>query len=87
MKKLLFVALLLVSLASCTENGRVRAWGGTGTINLEQGKKLVHVTWKDADLWYLTREMTPADVAETYRFSESSQFGVLEGTYIIVETK
>jgi len=87
MKKLLFGALVLLSLASCTENGRVRAWGGTGTINLEQGKKLVNVTWKEADLWYLTREMTATDVAETYKFSESSQFGLMEGTYIIVETK
>ena len=78
---------MLISLASCTENGRVRAWGGTGTIDLEPGKKLVHVTWKDADLWYLTRDMTPSDTAITYRFSESSQFGLMEGTYIIKETK
>jgi hypothetical protein len=87
MKKLLAVALLAITLASCTENARVKNFGGEGTITLPKGQKLVNVTWKDTQIWYLTRQMDSTDVAETYTFHEESSFGVLQGTYNIIETK
>ena len=87
MKKIVLSLILLVTLASCTENARVKSFGGEGTLNLPKGKKLVTVTWKDTQLWYLTRSMDSTDVAETYQFHEESSFGVLEGTYNIIETK
>lgn len=87
MKKIVLSLILLVSLASCTENSRVKNWGGEGTINLPKGQKLVNVTWKETQIWYLTRPMDSTDVAETYQFHEESSFGVMEGTYNIVETK
>jgi len=87
MKKIVLSLILLVSLASCTENARVKSFGGEGTLNLPKGKKLVTVTWKDTELWYLTRSMDSTDVAETYQFHEESSFGVIEGTYNIIETK
>jgi len=87
MKKVLAIALLAISLASCTENSRVKNFGGEGTLNLPKGQKLITVTWKDTQLWYLTRPMDSTDVAETYTFHEESSFGVLQGTYNIVETK
>jgi hypothetical protein len=31
--------------------------------------------------------MNSSDVAETYKFQEESSWGVMEGTYNIVETK
>ncbi|MEY4572409.1 MAG: phage Mater [Bacteroidota bacterium] len=76
-----------VFLLSCTENQRVKNFGGQGTINLPKGRKLVNVTWKDTEIWYLTRPMEANDVAQTYQFQESSSWGMLEGTYKIVETK
>jgi hypothetical protein len=85
MKKVLFLLPLL--LLSCTENSRVKNFGGEGTINLPKGVKLVTVTWKETQVWYLTRPMHSDDIAETYQFHEESSWGVIEGTYNIVETK
>ncbi len=79
--------LLALSLAACTENARVKAWGGEGTINLPANRKLVNVTWKEGQIWYLTRPMDSNDVADTYKFQEESSWGMVEGTYNIVETK
>lgn len=88
MKKIIVCGLIgLFGLASCTENDRVKNFGGEGTINLPQGRKLVTVTWKGNQIWYLTKSMKEGDVAETYQFQEESSWGVIEGTYNIVETK
>lgn len=87
MKKVLSILLLAITLASCTENARVKSFGGEGTLNLPKGQKLVNVTWKETELWYLTRPMDSTDVAETYQFQEESSFGIMEGTYNIVESK
>jgi hypothetical protein len=87
MKKLFLAIVMGVMVTSCTENDRVKTWGGEGTINLPKGQKLVNVTWKDTQIWYLTRPMDSNDVAETYQFQEESSWGVMEGTYNIIETK
>ena len=87
MKKLFLTILIGVIATSCTQNERVKTWGGTGTINLPKGRKLVNVTWKETELWYLTRPMDSSDVAETYQFQEESSWGMVEGTYNIIETK
>ena len=88
MKKLFILAIITsLGLASCTENERAKRFGGTATINLPTGQKLVNVTWKDAQLWYLTRQMKPSDSAEAYEFKEESSFGIIEGTVKLVETK
>lgn len=87
MKKLFLVIIMGVMATSCTENERVKQWGGEGNINLPKGRKLVNVTWKETQIWYLTRPMNSNDVAETYQFQEESSWGVMEGTYNIIETK
>ena len=87
MKKVFLAVLMGVMVTSCTENERVKAWGGEGTINLPKGKKLVNVTWKETQILYLTRDMDSNDVSETYEFHEESSYGVVEGTYKIIETK
>ena len=87
MKKMLLAIGMIVMLGSCTENSRVKSFGGEGTINLPKGRKLVNVTWKETQVWYLTRPMNSTDKAETYKFQEESSLGVMEGTYNIVETK
>ena len=86
-KTILVFAVAMMALVSCTENSRVKNFGGEGTINLPQGRKLVNVTWKETEIWYLTRPMDSSDVAQTYQFQEESSWGVMEGTYNIVETK
>lgn len=82
-----FAFLILLSASGCTKNARTRFWGGTETMNLPKGKKLVIATWKDSDLWILTRPMTQLDSAQSYDFNESSSFGVFEGTLHIQESK
>ena len=87
MKKVFLAILMGVMVTSCTENSRVKSWGGEGTIKLPKGRKLVNVTWKETQIWYLTRQMDSNDVVETYEFHEESSYGVIEGTYKIIETK
>jgi hypothetical protein len=81
------VTASILMLTSCTQNSRAKSFGGTANITLPKGKKLVTATWKDANLWYLTRDMREGEVAETYEFHEESSFGMMEGTYIIKEVK
>ena len=81
------ILLLCFFFAACTENARVKNYGGTGEINLDPGEKLVNVTWKDTDMWILTKKMLPSDSAEVYFFKENSSLGVWEGTFIINERK
>lgn len=89
MKKVLGLILVLfaLSFSSCTENQRVKTFGGTGTIDLPAGQKLVNITWKNNNAWYLTRQMNDSDKVESYTFQESSSFGLVEGTMIIRETR
>ena len=87
MKKYIILLLAIIIISSCTENKRAKSWGGTAEIILPKGKKLVTATWKKSNLWYLTKDMTEDDVAETYEFHEESSFGVMEGTYRIIEVK
>jgi hypothetical protein len=87
MKKLSVLIASSLIFAACTENTRVKNWGGEGTLNLPAGRKLINVTWKENQIWYLTRPMNSSDNAETYHFHEESSWGVMEGTYTIVESK
>lgn len=89
MRKILFIITLFVtiSLTSCTDNMKVKRLGGTGQIELPSNQKLITITWKDDNMWYLTRPMRADETPETYKFAEKSSFGMLEGTYIIKETR
>lgn len=87
MKKALLFTAILISLVSCTQNQKAKNYGGKAEITLPVGEKLVMATWKDDDLWYLTRPMVATDSAVSYTFKEESSFGVWEGTYIIHELK
>lgn len=88
MKKIIAVILvvtMMMVMSGC--QFATKHLGGTMTINLEPNVKLVNVTWKEDSLWFLTKPMTEDDIAETYCFEEDSEFGMLEGTVIIVEHK
>ena len=89
MKKQVLIVAILITLIfiGCTQNQRAKSFGGNANINLPFGKKLVTVTWKDKDLWYLTKPMKANDEAETYTFQEESSWGLMEGTVTIIETK
>ena len=91
MQEMIFWFLLLVGmwcLVSCTDNDKVRVFGGTEQISLEPGQKLVNITWKGKDgkdLWFLTTKRDSNEVPKQYTFYEKSSWGILEGKVIINE--
>ena len=84
---LALLCLVIMAFTSCTENERVKSFGGSFTVNLPKGQKLVNATWKDTDLWYLTKPMSSKDSCETYTFKEGSTYGIFEGTVTFIESK
>lgn len=82
----IIIAIILCCVC-CTSNHLAKKWGGSTTVCLEKGQKLVEITWKDDNIWYLTRPMREDEVAETYTFNESSSFGIFEGTITVKEEK
>jgi len=90
MKKVLTLFVFALSIAVLTiscDNVMSRKFGGSTTINLEKGQKLVEATWKENSLWYLTEPMDSNYVPKTKTFKEDSNFGVLEGTVTFVESR
>jgi len=81
----IILSFLLVSSVGC--QAAAKKYGGEMTVDLPKGEKLVNITWKDDSLWYLTRPMAKNDKEETYKFTEDSNWGVLEGTVTIKERK
>lgn len=85
------VCLLLAVLTGCgdVEQSFARDFGGTTTINLGPNLKLEEITWKDDDLWYLTRPMREDEEPETHTFIEKGGLGTVfdGGTVIVVESK
>jgi len=76
-----------ILMTSCTSNEMAKQYGGTTKIDLPTNQKLVNATWKDNELWYLTRTMKQDETAETYKFKEKSNYNIMEGTVLIVEHK
>lgn len=85
MKKILLIMLLLAActgvclLQSCTENARTRTFGGTEEVQLKPNEVLVNITWKETDMWVLTRDT----ITNISYFRESSSFGIWEGQVIV----
>jgi hypothetical protein len=87
MIKYLLAFVVLASAVGCTQQQMAKQWGGTTTETLPKGQKLITITWKESHLWYLTRPMHSDEQAETYSFKESSNWGVMQGTVLVVESK
>ena len=80
------IALIIILGASGCQSA-AKNFGGDYTLKLPANEKLVMITWKGDSLWYLTKPMTEDDIAETYKFQESADLGIMEGTVTVVETK
>lgn len=81
------VCFVLSLLCGCTAQERAKNMGGEYTLALPAGQKLVTVTWKESELWYLTRPMHASESPERYAFKEDSTLGLLEGTVFIQESR
>ncbi len=87
MKKLILIIVALICMCSCTEQVRTRQFGGEMTINLPAGQELMMVTWKDSELFYLTRPMSDDYIPVKKTFQESSSWGIMESTVYFIETR
>ncbi len=84
-KMFLFISLALLmgfGYISCTENDRAKHWGGTMSITVPAGEEFVNATWKDSDLWIITRDKANPN---KFYMHESSSFGIMEGTVNITQ--
>ncbi len=87
MKKIGFILLLFVSIVLTSCQKVTRSFGGSTTIRLEKGEKLVEATWKEDNLWYLVEPMDNDYTPKTKVFKESSLWGAMEGKVIFVEQR
>lgn len=72
-------------LTGCTQQSRAKSWGGSAKIELPAGQKIVGATWKESNLWYMTRPARSGEFPETVTLQESSNLGVVEGKVIFQE--
>ncbi|MEI6022568.1 MAG: hypothetical protein WCQ32_01880 [bacterium] len=81
------VILVIIGFYATNTQWFTKSFGGTTELQLQKGKKLINITWKGDNLWYITRDMKKSDSAETYTFQESSNLSVAQGLVIIHEQK
>lgn len=81
------IVFCFVFFRGCSEQSMTRSWGGEMDVFLEPNTKLMEVTWKEDNLWLLTKEMTEEDIAEDYKFQEKDALGMMEGCVNIHEVK
>lgn len=84
--KVILLLFVLVSITGC-EQIASRDFGCDMTITLKPGVKLIEVTWKESNLWYLIEPMDSDYVPKTKVFKESSVLGVLNGTVTFIESR
>lgn len=79
-KYLLLVALAISSVfSSCTDNQMARNYGGTEEVTLQDNHELLNVTWKQDDMWIITKDTT----TNICYAQEKSSWGLLEGTIVL----
>lgn len=80
-----FCLIIVIAFTGC--HTVTKELGGSMTVELDPGQKLEEVTWKDTDLWILTRPFREGEEPETHTFQEDAEWGVMEGTVTIIESK
>lgn len=70
MKKTLLVITMIICCIFTGCHGTTRNFGGSMTVELEPGQKLEEITWKDDDLWILSRPMREDEQPEAHTFYE-----------------
>lgn len=64
-----------------------KSYGGTISIDVPKGQKVIEATWKDSNVWYLTRPMREDEKPEIFTLQEDSNLGIIEGKVIFKESK
>jgi len=81
------VLACLFGLWTCSANYRARNLGGTVSVPVPAGSKVLSATWKGDQVWYVHRPFLPGETPQTVILQESSKGGVLEGRVIFQESK
>lgn len=90
MKKFIMISLALITMlaiSSCTENQRTRTLGGTMSINVKPGYKVIMATWKETDLFYMIEKMDSSYVPIEKILVEDASWGVLETKVKFIESR
>lgn len=89
MKKiyLLLSLLTILSFSSCTEQERVRNFGGKIEIDVPSGYKVTSATWKESELFYFLEPMEEGYVPTEKKFVESSCYGFWESEVTFKEKR
>jgi|NOAtaT_6_FD_contig_31_4684121_length_284_multi_2_in_0_out_0_1 hypothetical protein len=74
MKNIVFLIFGII-LVGCTDNQRARKFGGSEVVKLKPNEILVNVTWKESNLWLLTKDT----ITNTLYFREKSNWGLFDG--------
>lgn len=78
MKRILLL-LFLVLLLGCTENARVKHFGGKMKVTIPKNERLINITWKESQMWVLTQDT----ISNQFHFREHSSFGIWKGEVTI----
>lgn len=87
MKRFLFGALIILcaALSSCTQNARVKNFGGDAVIQVPVGMKVVNAGWSNSSLYYLVEPTEENYVPKTKTLYSRSNFGI--GSIVFIESK
>lgn len=83
----LLTLLVVLTFTGCTRNQCAKTFGGSMVVKIEADQKFVNATWKEANLWVITRSMRKDEIPERYFMTEKSSFGLIEGTIIFEESR
>jgi hypothetical protein len=90
MKRLVLIVVCVTEAfwgTACTKMNRAKRWGFQETVTLPAGRKLVNATWKNSNLWVLTRPAAVGEAADAeWTFEEHSSWGMLSGKLILKES-
>lgn len=76
---------LLILNTSCTKNQRAKQFGGNIDYSIPANEKFVNITWKEDEMWIVTRKRISTDKREVFYFTEKSSFGLMEGKVTLTE--
>ena len=85
MKRIIVIAAVAALLLAGCGNFAAKSLGGTVHVSVDKGQKVINASWKDSNLWILTRPMKPGEGPEIYRYIERSNYGVIRGEVVITE--
>lgn len=80
------LVILVVGCGFLSPQSCVGSWGADITVEIEPGERLETATWRDDELWYLTRHLRPGESPERHiLYQRKPGIGRAEGTVTFEE--